>query len=209
MNGTTEYFDRLLGEQPVMAILRGLSPARTVAMCERAWQSGIGVVEVPIQDRSGVAAFAAAREAADRAGRPLGVGSVVEPSQVATARDGGADFAVSPGFDREIVLECLRAGLPVLPGVATASEIQAAGLLGLRWLKAFPAAQLTPSWIAAQLGPFPQVRFVATGGIDGTNAQEFLDAGARVVAVGGALADPEQLVVLGGLRAHNAERPDQ
>lgn len=209
MDQTTAYFDELLSEQPVMAILRGLSPVQTVAMCERAWQAGIGVVEVPIQDRDGVAAFAAAREVAEQAGRPLGVGSVVEPSQVATALAGRADFVVSPGFDREIILECLRVGLPIIPGVATASEIQAAGRLGLLWLKAFPAAQLTPSWVAAQLAPFPQVRFVATGGVDGTNARDFLDAGARVVAVGGALADPDQVALLGGLRARSGKGRDK
>ena len=78
-------------------------------------------------------------------------------------------------------------------GVATASEVQAAVGIGLRWLKAFPAARLTPAWFKDMAGPFPQVRFVATGGIHAQNAAEFLAAGASVVALGSALADPEQL----------------
>ena len=87
-------------------------------------------------------------------------------------------------------------GLPVMPGVATSSEIQAARRLGLVWLKAFPVAQLGSAWVRAQLAPFPEARFVATGGVDADNAREFLDAGARVAAIGSALADDNQLAKL-------------
>jgi 2-keto-3-deoxy-6-phosphogluconate aldolase len=85
--------------------------------------------------------------------------------------------------------------------VATASEVQRALTFGFLWLKVFPAAQLTPGWIKALLGPFPGLRFVATGGVDAHNAQEFIAAGARVVAVGSALADPDQVGLLSALQA--------
>jgi len=77
--------------------------------------------------------------------------------------------------------------------VATASEVQSAQKFGLTWLKAFPASVLGADWLRAMSGPFPHVRFVATGGIAANNAAEFLDAGARVVAVGSALSDAAQL----------------
>lgn len=64
---------------------------------------------------------------------------------------------------------------------------------GLTWVKAFPAAWLGPSWFRHIRGPFPQVRFVATGGIDASNAAQFLSAGVRVVAVGSDLDDETQL----------------
>ena len=80
-----------------------------------------------------------------------------------------------------------------LPGVATPTEIQAAVAAGLTWLKAFPAAQLGTAWFTAMAGPFPQEKFVATGGMDANNAGDFLAAGVRCVAVGSALADPTQL----------------
>lgn len=83
--------------------------------------------------------------------------------------------------------------MPPLPGVATASEVQAAMKDGLTWLKAFPAALLGPAWFTAMAGPFPGANFVATGGMDASNAGEFLDKGVQVVAVGSALADPAQL----------------
>jgi 2-keto-3-deoxy-6-phosphogluconate aldolase len=83
--------------------------------------------------------------------------------------------------------------------VGTGSEVQQAVAAGCRWLKAFPAKALGPEWIGAMLGPFPQVRFVATGGLKVTDAKPFLDAGASVIALGAALADPEQRAALGDL----------
>ncbi|MET7611856.1 thiamine phosphate synthase, partial [Streptomyces seoulensis] len=85
------------------------------------------------------------------------------------------------------------------PGVATATDVQAARALGLDWLKAFPASVLGPDWFRAMRGPFPEVPFVATGGIDASNAAAYLAAGAKVVAVGSALDDPTQLRSLADL----------
>jgi len=79
--------------------------------------------------------------------------------------------------------------------------VQAAMHLGLTWLKAFPASVLGTPWFRAMAGPFPDARFVATGGMDATNAGSFLEAGARVVAVGSALEDPAQLPRLAELLA--------
>ncbi|MFH8252281.1 2-dehydro-3-deoxyphosphogluconate aldolase, partial [Microbacterium sp. B2969] len=88
-----------------------------------------------------------------------------------------------------------------LPGVATPTEVQLALSLGLTWLKAFPATWLGTSWFRHIRGPFPQATFVATGGIDASNAAEFLDAGVRVVAVGSALEDASQLDRIAALLA--------
>ena len=73
--------------------------------------------------------------------------------------------------------------------------------LDLRGRFAFPAEQLTPGWIAAQRAPFPTAEFVATGGIGLANADDFLTAGARVLAIGSALTDGDQLEQLGRLVA--------
>jgi 2-dehydro-3-deoxyphosphogluconate aldolase/(4S)-4-hydroxy-2-oxoglutarate aldolase len=183
-----------------MAIVRGLPPAETVDLCERAWRAGIEVVEVPIQGPSAIASLQAAATAADRAGRKIGVGTVTTLEQVEQARRSGAVFTVAPGLDLDIARASLDSGLAHLPGAATASEVQRALASGLRWLKAFPAAQLTPGWIKALLAPFPDVCFVATGGIDAHNAQEFIMAGAKVVAIGSALNDPNQIGLLSALQ---------
>ncbi|NEB81742.1 bifunctional 4-hydroxy-2-oxoglutarate aldolase/2-dehydro-3-deoxy-phosphogluconate aldolase, partial [Streptomyces sp. SID14478] len=105
------------------------------------------------------------------------------------------------GLDAAVASASVAAGLPHLPGVATATDVQAARALGLTWLKAFPASVLGADWFRAMRGPFPEVPFVATGGMDAGNAAAYLSAGARVVAVGSALEDPAQLASLAELLA--------
>jgi 2-dehydro-3-deoxyphosphogluconate aldolase/(4S)-4-hydroxy-2-oxoglutarate aldolase len=190
---TGSYFDAAFSRHRVMAILRGYDPARTVELCARAWSIGIEVVEVPIQTDEAVGSLRAAVAAARERGLEVGAGSVITADQVAVAAETGAAFTVTPGFDERIASASFAHELPHLPGVASASDIQAALRLGLRWLKVFPARELGASWLSAMHGPFPDVWFVATGGMDATNAAEFLAAGARVVAVGSALAADGQL----------------
>ncbi|MDD0859056.1 bifunctional 4-hydroxy-2-oxoglutarate aldolase/2-dehydro-3-deoxy-phosphogluconate aldolase [Arthrobacter alpinus] len=98
-----------------------------------------------------------------RAGFPVGAGTIVTAEHVVRALDCGAAFAVSPGTDRLIMEACRKAGLPQLPGVATASDIQVAISMGASWVKAFPASVLGPAWLKAMAGPFPTMNFVATG----------------------------------------------
>ncbi|MBQ0900988.1 bifunctional 4-hydroxy-2-oxoglutarate aldolase/2-dehydro-3-deoxy-phosphogluconate aldolase [Micromonospora sp. U21] len=190
---TTADFDQVFGTARVMAILRGLPVAETVRLAGRAWDLGIDVVEVPVATADAVPALRAAVEAGGERGRIVGAGTVLDMEQVAAAADAGAAFTVAPGLDLAVADTAAARGLPHLPGVATPTEAQQALRHGLTWLKAFPAISLGPAWFQAVAGPLPQLRFVATGGLDAGNAGAFLDAGVRVVAVGSALADPDQL----------------
>ncbi|WP_406070142.1 bifunctional 4-hydroxy-2-oxoglutarate aldolase/2-dehydro-3-deoxy-phosphogluconate aldolase [Micromonospora sp. NBC_01638] len=190
---TTADFDHIFGGARVMAILRGLPVAETVRLAERAWDLGIDVVEVPVATADAVPALAAAVEAGAARGRIVGAGTVLDADQVAAAADAGAAFTVAPGLDLAVADAAAARGLPHLPGVATPTEAQQALRHGLTWLKAFPAISLGPAWFTAVAGPLPQLRFVATGGLDAGNAAAFLQAGVRVVAVGSALSDPNQL----------------
>ncbi|WFE53811.1 bifunctional 4-hydroxy-2-oxoglutarate aldolase/2-dehydro-3-deoxy-phosphogluconate aldolase [Micromonospora sp. WMMD1155] len=190
---TTPDFDHIFGGARVMAILRGLPVAETVRLAERAWDLGIDVVEVPVATADAVPALRAAVEAGVERGRIVGAGTVLDVEQVAASADAGAAFTVAPGLDLTIADAAAARGLPHLPGVATPTEAQQALRHGLTWLKAFPAITLGPAWFKALAGPLPQLRFVATGGLDAGNAAPFLQAGVRVVAVGSALSDPSQL----------------
>lgn len=198
---TNAEFDDLFAGRSLMAIFRGLGAARSLELARRAWELGIDVVELPIQSESDVEALAAVVEAGRAEGRLVGAGTVVATHHVELAASVGAAFTVSPGFDADIVRASIAAGMPPLPGVATPSEVQAAMALGLTWLKAFPASLLGTGWFRAMAGPFPDARFVATGGMDAANAGDFLDAGVRTVAVGSALEDPAQLPALAALLA--------
>ena len=195
------FFQALFATTTVMAILRGLPPDETVALCARAWEAGIDVIEVPIESPNAHKSLFAAATAAERRGRFIGVGTVTRVDQIDIALKAGAAFTVAPGLETTVVAASLRAGLPHLPGVATPSEVQFAVRHGLCWVKLFPAAELSPEWLRAIRAPFPDLCVVATGGIDAYNAGAFLSAGARAVAVGSALADPAQVPLLANLRA--------
>ena len=191
----SDLFDAAFAQTRVMGIFRGKSPEDTVRLCRAAWGAGVVAVEVPVQNDAAFASLAAA-VAARGEGQLVGAGTVRTPDQLRRAADAGAQFTVAPGTDPEIIALSIELGVPHLPGVATATDIHRALLAGAEWVKAFPAAELGPSWISAQLAPFPEAKFVATGGIGAYNAGDFLAAGARGVAIGSAFEDPELLAAM-------------
>lgn len=206
---TTEYgvaqanswFDEAFTNTPVMAILRGFSPERTVELARRGWDAGITCIEVPIQSAVALDALAAVADAARERGLVVGAGTIVSSEHVARAHNCGASFTVAPGFDPAVADASIAAGMPHLPGVATGTDVQHAAAYGLSWVKAFPASVLGPDWFTAMRGPFPQVKFVATGGMNARNAPAYLAAGASVIAVGSALEDEVQIDLLSNLLA--------
>jgi 2-dehydro-3-deoxyphosphogluconate aldolase/(4S)-4-hydroxy-2-oxoglutarate aldolase len=184
------FFDDLFGpgDVPVLAIMRGYAPDDAVALARRAWSLGVRAVEVPLQRPADLDTLRAVVEAGRETGMPVGSGTVISAEQVETTRRLGGVFTVAPGFSPEVARESERLGVPHLPGVATASEIQQALGAGLDWMKAFPASVLGPAWFGAMRGPFPDVKFAATGGMSAANAADYLRAGARVISLGSALA---------------------
>lgn len=192
-------FDDIFRGAPLMAILRGMGVERSTRLATTAWDLGIEAVEVPLQTPEDERALRELVRLGAERGAVVGAGTIIAPEQVAIARDTGARYLVSPGLDARVVESARAAGLPILPGVATPSEVQLAVSLGLDWLKAFPATWLGASWFRHIRGPFPHVAFVATGGLDASNVAEYLDAGVRVAAVGSALEDPAQLELLAGV----------
>lgn len=115
----------------------------------------------------------------------VGAGTVISSDQVDVAIAAGARFVVSPGFSPAVVRRCQHLDVPVLPGVATATEIIAALDAGITTVKFFPAQALggVPT-LRALAAAFPEVRFVPTGGVSAANAAVYL-AEPSVVAVGG------------------------
>jgi len=195
------WFEQNFGNPDVMAIFRGYGVSRTLELAERAWAAGIKLVEVPIQSPGDLEALEATAVLGAGSGYRVGAGTVTTHSHIDQAKRHGAAFVVSPGLDATIVAESLAADLPPLPGVSTASELQVALGLGLRWVKVFPAAVLGASWFSILRGPFPEMRFVATGGLTAASAPEFLAAGVRVVAVGSAIENDADLADLAGILA--------
>jgi 2-dehydro-3-deoxyphosphogluconate aldolase / (4S)-4-hydroxy-2-oxoglutarate aldolase len=185
-------FAEIFGTQRVMAILRGRPADETVAVATQLWDAGVTTLEVPIGTPGAVESLRAAVRAGKARGRIVGAGTVITPAQVTAAAEAGAHYTVAPGLDLSVLAASAAAGLPHLPGVGSATEVQRAWLAGCTWLKVFPAQALGAGWISALRGPFPDARFVATGGLTVADIEPFLDAGAAVVALGAALADPGQ-----------------
>jgi 2-dehydro-3-deoxyphosphogluconate aldolase/(4S)-4-hydroxy-2-oxoglutarate aldolase len=126
-----------------------------------------------------------------------GAGTVITAAQVDSAVAAGARFIVSPGFSESVVERAREHAVPVIPGIATATELIQAVALGIDLVKFFPAIPLggIPA-IQALSSAFPGVRFVPTGGVSEQNASQFL-AVDSVVAVGGSWMVPSRLISAG------------
>lgn len=144
--------------------------------------AGLPVAEVTFRTTAAVDALRLLAQDPDLL---VGAGTVVRPEQVEVARDAGARFVVMPGFSARVVERCRAVGMPVIPGVATATEVIAALEHDVELLKFFPAeASGGVEAMRALHGPFPDVRFIPTGGVTSANAADYLGL-PSVVAVGG------------------------
>jgi 2-dehydro-3-deoxyphosphogluconate aldolase / (4S)-4-hydroxy-2-oxoglutarate aldolase len=170
------------GALPVMAILRRLAPSNAMAVARALCEGGISVVEVTIDSPSSFDLISSLRS--DLPDVVTGVGTVLEARQVGRAVDAGARFVVSPNVDEEVIGSCVESGVPAFPGAATASEVVRAWKAGATAVKLFPAGALGTATVRALQEPLPFVPLVAVGGVDGTNARSFLDAGAIAVGLG-------------------------
>ncbi|WP_353707926.1 bifunctional 4-hydroxy-2-oxoglutarate aldolase/2-dehydro-3-deoxy-phosphogluconate aldolase [Cellulosimicrobium sp. ES-005] len=144
---------------------------------------GLPVAEVTLRTAGARAAIEAiAREVPDVL---VGAGTVVNAAQVDEAVEAGARFLVSPGLSAAVVRRAQELGVPVLPGVATPSDVIAALDLGLDAVKLFPANVVGgPAAVKAFSAPFPGLRFVPTGGVSAANLLDYL-ALPSVLAAGG------------------------
>lgn len=124
----------------------------------------------------------------------IGAGTVLNREQVIAAKEAGATFIVSPGFNPNTVNACLELDIPIIPGVNNASAIEAALEMGLTTLKFFPAeASGGTAMIKALLAPYSQVTLMPTGGISVHNINEYLTI-SRVIACGGSWMVDKKLI---------------
>ncbi|MDR1157379.1 MAG: bifunctional 4-hydroxy-2-oxoglutarate aldolase/2-dehydro-3-deoxy-phosphogluconate aldolase [Oscillospiraceae bacterium] len=127
----------------------------------------------------------------------LGAGTVTSAEQVERAAAAGAQYVVTPGFSRPVTEHCAKRGLPLYPGVCTPSELMWLLEYGLAVAKFFPAAQYGGlATIKALAAPFPQMRFIPTGGVSEANLADYL-AFPKVLACGGSWMVAEPLIAAG------------
>lgn len=201
-----------MGQLPPMQQLLDLSPVIPVLVIDRArdavplanalLEGGLRVLEVTLRTPAALEVIRQIAGALPQA--VVGAGTVLNAAQLCAARDAGAAFAVSPGLTPALAAASRDIGLPLLPGVQTASEVMAAREAGFACLKFFPAqpAGGVPM-LKALAGPFPELRFCPTGGITLASAPDFL-ALPNVACVGGTWLTPREAVAAGDWAAITA-----
>lgn len=185
----------ILAGVPVLPVLTIERLADAVPLARALVAGGLPILEVTRRTPCGFDAVAAIREAID--GAVVGIGSVLSEDHLVRAHGAGARFAVSPGLSPALVRSAAAMGMAYMPGIATPSEAMAARAEGAGMLKFFPAeASGGAAALNAMAGPFPDLRFCPTGGIDADNARAYL-ALPNVVCVGGSWLAPPGLVAAG------------
>lgn len=177
-----EIYDAI-GKAGIIPVIKLERVEDAVPLARALLEGGIPVAEVTFRTEAAAAGIAAIRRELPQ--MLVGAGTVLTTEQAAAAIGSGAQFVVAPGSNGRVIEGVLSAGIPMIPGVATPSEIEAALERGLRVLKLFPAEVLGGiAMLKALSGPYPQVRFVPTGGISASNLKSYLQQ-KNVLAVGG------------------------
>jgi len=182
-------------DAPVIPVIVLSDVAHAVPLARALLAGGVRMLEVTLRTPAALACIEAiAREVPEAV---AGAGTVRSAADAKAAANAGARFAVSPGYSDAVGQACRDLALPLLPGVATGSEIMAAQEGGYTELKFFPAMQAGGlAMLKAWQGPFGDVKFCPTGGVSTSNAAEFL-ALSNVVCVGGSWLTPADAVEMG------------
>ena len=185
----------LASHGPVIPVIVLHRVQDAVPLAEALLAGGVKVLEVTLRTAVALQCIEAIARAVPDA--VVGAGTVRSALDAQAALDAGSRFAVSPGYTPAVAAACRRIGLPLLPGVASASEVMAASADGLGFLKFFPAQQAGGlAMLKALGGPFPDIVFCPTGGISLETAPQFL-ALPNVKVCGGSWLTPADAVAAG------------
>lgn len=208
MNDTERLLDAGL-----VAILRLRDPEVAVAAGLALAGKGLRAVEVTAGVPGAADVIAKLTASLEGSSVLLGAGTVLSPEQAEEFVQAGARFLVSPVLDPAVMNAAVRLGVPHVPSGFTPTEIYTAHRAGAPVVKLFPSAPVGPGYLAALLGPFPELKIMPTGGLDPESALAFIRAGAVAVGVGGPLCphrmdevEPASAAAADLLRRIDAER---
>jgi 2-dehydro-3-deoxyphosphogalactonate aldolase len=175
----------------LVAILRGVEPARVVEIADVLRASGIRIIEVPLNSPDPFASIAAL-VAAHGSDCLIGAGTVLDMDAVRRTHAAGGRLIVAPNCDPEVIRGAVQMGMQVMPGIATATEAFSAIRAGATQLKLFPAATYGPRHLQALRAVLPSgVRVLPVGGVGAADITAWLDAGAAGFGFGSELFRPE------------------
>jgi 2-dehydro-3-deoxyphosphogalactonate aldolase len=190
------------GAAPVIAILRGILPADSLAVGEALLDAGISVIEVPLNSPEPLDSIALLQREFG-ADALIGAGTVLSAQQVAEVAAVGGQLIVSPNVNIEVIARARALGLESLPGFLTATEAFTAAAAGAAHLKLFPASSMGLSHLKAirEVLP-PSIEVWAVGGAGAHDLSRWLHQGARGIGVGSSLYKPGDTAAVVGPRAH-------
>ena len=175
-----------LAQCPLVAILRGISPAQAVPVGQVLWDAGFRVIEVPLNSALPLCSVALLRQALPDA--LIGAGTVLTVADVHAVKAAGGQLVVAPNCNLQVIKAAVVAGMVCLPGVATPTEAFAALEAGAHGLKIFPAEMVPPSAIKAMRAVLPaDCVILPVGGIGPHNMAAYRQAGANGFGLGSAL----------------------
>ena len=181
-------------QNKIIAIMRGVETDVAVRVAEALYKGGIKFVEITFNqsDKNSFTQTANAIKAIKTAMQGkmcVGAGTVITVEQLQLARDAGAEYIISPDTDEDIIKKTVEMGLVSIPGAYTATEVKKAHNAGADFVKLFPCA--SASYLKALKAPLSHIRFLAVGGVDLTNAKDFIKAGASGIGVGSLLINKD------------------
>ena len=177
----------------ILPVVRAASAAEAIAVGDALGDGGIRALEITMTVPGAVKVIA---EAVARYGDQflIGAGTVLDQEQARACIDAGARFVVAPIVDVATIAVCRRAGIPVLPGALTPTEVVQAWRAGADFVKVFPCSAVGgASYLKALKAPLPDIPLVPTGGVTLDTVGAFFAAGASAVGVGGDLCDLQAL----------------
>jgi 2-dehydro-3-deoxyphosphogalactonate aldolase len=186
----TTRFEAAMAKLPLVAILRGMTPAEAPVLLEALIGAGFTLIEIPLNSPDPLKSIAAMRRAAP-AEALIGAGTVLSVAEIAQVAGAGGDLIVAPNADAAVIAEAKRRGLACLPGVATPTEAFSALAAGADGLKAFPAEMIGPAIVKAWRAVIPgKVPILPVGGIAPSSMAAYVAAGASGFGLGSALYRP-------------------
>jgi len=184
---------RRIGEVGIIPVVRAASVQDATRAVEAIFAGGISIVEITMTVPDAASVI---REVVKLYhGRVLvGAGTVITALQAEECLESGAQFLVSPGLSLPVLAAGSKAGILTIPGALTPSELMTAHEHGASLVKIFPCGNVGgPKYLKSLRGPFPHASLIPTGGVNVTNAADFIAAGAFALGVGADLVDTKAL----------------
>jgi 2-dehydro-3-deoxyphosphogluconate aldolase/(4S)-4-hydroxy-2-oxoglutarate aldolase len=183
----------ILRADRVLTVVRAETIPDAADLCHALAEGGIRTVELTFTTPDVLHHLGRAADAPAAAGSIRGVGTVMTGDQAAAAIDAGARFLVTPGIRPDVAKVATGRSGPVFLGAFTPTEVAMAVDLGSAAVKIFPAKRLGPDYLSDLHGPYPGVELLPSGGINDSNARQFLDAGALAVCAGTSVVPPSSV----------------